>query len=447
MTISFFVISSLWFLLFFFTLVPWLTGMQLPMNKKLDISYLTTPLLGLYLLNTMIWLVVYLIYPFITNKVINHQLMLIKNKRFGKQQQPLVSILIPANNEENVIRRTILDCLQQTYQNIELIVVCHNCSDRTYPRAQVNDNRVKTFDLITTNAGKGIALNYGIDHANGKYICIVDCGGKLAIDFIENTLPFFDEGYAAVQGRISSNNREYNILSKLLALEQDLFSVPFMTFRSFFDKRTPLGGTGFIIRKDILIDEGKFANALIDDFELSFRLFRKKHRIAFAPLSIVYDEKPPTLGIMFRQRSRWLKGHIDLLRHRIAEPTDIIGNIYWLSPIFIVCGLLSFGIISFAIIHFIGFGYYPYTFTYVPIKIWLALTALMFILQASVLVRQTEIRTVKNIIYAALLIPFTNYWYVMIIKSFFVKSWANTKTIHGFEVLAEQPVPENIIIK
>jgi cellulose synthase/poly-beta-1,6-N-acetylglucosamine synthase-like glycosyltransferase len=351
----------------------------------------------------------------------------------------LVSIIVPARNEENIIRKTILDCLRQTYQNIELIVVCHNCSDRTYHKAHLDDNRVKVFDLKTNNAGKGIALNFGIDHANGKYICIVDCGGKLDIGFVRNIIPFFDEGYAAVQGRISSSNRGYNILTELLALEQDLFSLPFMTVRSLFDKRTPLGGTGFIIRKDILTKEGKFGNALIDDFELSFRLFRKKHRIAFAPLSIVYDEKPPALEIMFRQRSRWVKGHIDLLRHRIAEPTDIIGNIYWLSPIFTICGLLSIGIASFAVIHCMVFGYYPYTFTYIPIKIWLVLTALIYILQALVIARQPEIRTTKNIMYAALLIPFTNYWYITLIKSLFVKSWANTKTTHGFEVSTEQP--------
>ena len=103
------------------------------------------------------------------------------------------------------------------------------------------------------------------------------------------------------------SNRQYNLLTRLLSLEGDLFSVPFMTTRTFLDKRTPLGGTGFVINKDILIQIGKFGNSLIDDFELSFRLFRNKFRIAFAPLSVVYDEKPPRFDIIFSQRSRWMK--------------------------------------------------------------------------------------------------------------------------------------------
>ena len=154
-------------------------------------------------------------------------------------------------------------------------------------------------------------------------------------DFISNTLPFFKEDYAAVQGKIDASNREYNLLSRLLALEGDLFSFPFMVFRGFLNKKTPLGGTGFIIKKDILIKVGKFTNSLIDDFELSFRLYKNKHKIAFAPLSIVYDEKPPILDVMIRQRSRWVKGHIDLLKHRVAEPSDLLGMIYWLSPVFL----------------------------------------------------------------------------------------------------------------
>ncbi len=432
--ILFFVIASFWFLMLSYTVGPWLMGIELPRNKNLDVSFLTIPLLGIYLLNTVTWASIYIAYPFVRNRVINHQLMLIKSMKHGKRlRKPLISIIIPARNEETVIRKTVINCLQQTYTNIEILVICHNSTDKTFEQAHVNDTRVKVIDLNTSQAGKGIALDFGVDHSNGGYLCIVDSDGRLSEDFIENALPLFYENYAAVQGKIVASNRGYNIITSILALENDIFSVPFMTVRSFFSKRTPLGGTGLIVRKDILIKEGKFGNALIDDFELSFRLYRKKHRIAFAPLSIVYDEKPPSLGMMFRQRSRWVKGHIDLLRHIIAEPTDIIGHIYWLSPVFTLSGLIAIVIISLALIHYMLFGYMPYSFAALPVKIWLATTATLYLLQVSFIAREPKLRGLKNIALAALLIPFTNYWYAVLIKAFFVKSWANTKTIHGFE--------------
>src|SRR5207245_10372030 len=126
---------------------------------------------------------------------------------------PLVSIIIPGRNEESVIGNTVNQCIQQTYKNIEILVICHNCTDKTFEHAHVDDRRVKVFDFKTSQAGKGIALNFGVDYTNGQYICIIDSDGKLSRDFIANALPLFNEGYAAVQGKITASNRGYNIIT------------------------------------------------------------------------------------------------------------------------------------------------------------------------------------------------------------------------------------------
>ena len=194
-----------------------------------------------------------------------------------------------------------------------------------------------------------------------------------------------------------------------------------------------------------MIKVGKFENALIDDFELSFRLFRNGYKIAYAPLSIVYDEKPPTLEMVVKQRSRWIKGHIDLLKHRTAEPKDIMGIIYWLSPIFMMCGLASFAIAAFAVMHFYLLGHYPYLFSYLPVQVWIISSAVSFILQMKVLRRHRVTSGYESVLHASLLIPFSYYWYVVLLKSFFVKSWDNTKTIHGFELQEVKQVIQQTI--
>jgi cellulose synthase/poly-beta-1,6-N-acetylglucosamine synthase-like glycosyltransferase len=419
--------------MFYYTLVPYTWGRAIPVNRNLDLSFITTPLVAASIINSSIWVSIYIIFHVIRQKVIDYQgMIMVKNKINENDTQPLVSIVIPARNEENVIRKTVLNCLRQTFNNIQVVIVCHNCNDRTYEEANLSDKRVKALNFKTIEAGKGIALNYGVDNSNGDYILILDSDGRLDREFIANTLPFFKEGYAAVQGKIDSSNRDYNLLSRLLALEGDLFSFPFMAVRSFLSKRTPLGGTGFIIKKDILVNAGKFSNSLIDDFELSFRLYKKGYEIVFAPLSVVYDEKPPKLDIMMKQRSRWLKGHIDLLKHRIAEPTDIIGVIYWLSPAFSACGLISVGVASFAVIFYLAFGYYPYVFAHVPFLTWIILTTSINVLYLTLLRYKKEINNFRYALYSLTLTPFSTYWYVVLIRSFFVKGWASTKTLHGF---------------
>jgi cellulose synthase/poly-beta-1,6-N-acetylglucosamine synthase-like glycosyltransferase len=435
--IGFSIIFVLWFLMFYYTVAPYFWTRAIPVNRNLDLSFITTPLVAASIINSAIWVSIYIIFHIVRKKVIDYQITIMKKNSMDKEKyQPLVSIIIPSRDEENVIRQTVLNCLEQTYKNIQVIIVCHNCKDRTFEEAKLSDKRVKALELKTVQAGKGIALNYGIDNSDGEYILVLDSDGRLDKEFVANCLPFFKEGYAAVQGKIDASNRDYNLLSRLLALEGDLFSFPFMAVRSFLSRRTPLGGTGFIINKEILIKAGKFSNSLIDDFELSFRLYKQGYEIVFAPLSVVSDEKPPKIDIMMKQRARWLKGHIDLLKHNIAEPSDVIGMIYWLSPAFSACGLVSVAIASFSVIFYLGFGYYPYRFAHVPFLTWIILTTSINALYVTLLRYDTKINNFRHFLYSLFLTPFSTYWYVVLVKSFFVKSWSTTKTLHGFRTVS-----------
>jgi hypothetical protein len=130
------------------------------------------------------------------------------------QSNKICSIVIPSKNEESVIKRTISKCLNQTHKDIEVVVVCHNCTDFTFEEAkQVADPRVKVFDFKTKESGKGIALNFGLKQATGEFILILDGDGILSHDFIEQALPLFGYGYAPVQGRYMPSNRDNSILT------------------------------------------------------------------------------------------------------------------------------------------------------------------------------------------------------------------------------------------
>jgi cellulose synthase/poly-beta-1,6-N-acetylglucosamine synthase-like glycosyltransferase len=466
-----FAFIGIWVLVLSSTLYTTVTKSGLLIDKEVDLSYITMPLLGIILVYTLITIFIFIIYLLTFNKVKSHQLQMRSlnsgngnniyqqtNSKVCSEKEPIIdvndegkyavnslsmdlqsgsnkkcSIIIPSKNEESVITRTIGECLKQTYNDIEVVVVCHNCTDFTFEEAkQIPDRRVKVFDFKTKESGKGVALNFGLEQASGEFVLILDGDGMLSPDFIEKALPLFVNGYAAVQGRYMPSNRDYSLLTKLLSIEGDLWSTPYMTARSFLDKRCGLGGTGYIVRKSVLMEEGMFANHLVDDYELTFRLLRKKHRIAFAPLSIDYDEKPPTLEIMLRQRARWAKGFISLLSKRVAEPSDIIGNIHWLSPIAAISGLVMLIIPGYAAIHQMVYDYYPYTYSYMPLNLWYVLTGLVYGLQSMVLYKQYGFRGLKYALYLPLYNAFSHYWFVTFSKAFFVKSWANTKTTHGF---------------
>lgn len=434
----FYFMIIVWAAMIYYTVVPWLIGYTLPVNRNLDISLATWTFVGFSLISSGLWFFMQIGFLAMGDRMIKYQQRAIANSNIDKEK-PLVSIVIPARNEEAVIRRTISKCLSSHYPHIEVLVICHNCTDNTYNVAsQFSDKRVRAFDFRTKQAGKGLALDYAAEQARGKYILVLDSDGILSSDFIHTALPLFDRpDVAAVQGKLLTSNKNYNMITRLLALEIELYSIPFMTVKSLIDRRTPLGGTGYIIRKDILQAVGGFGNSLIDDFELSFRLFRRKYRILFAPLSIEYDEKPPNLALMIRQRSRWVKGHIDLLGTRVAEPTDIAGNIYWLNPILMIGGFLAIAIVSVGVAHYIIFGQMPYRFSFVPIMIWLAMSVVNYFMQLAILVKQNGPEGLRQAGNLLIMPPFSQYWYVTLIRAFFVKSWATTKTTHGFHRSSE----------
>ena len=448
-TIFFAIIILLWTLVLFNSLLVNLEGKEILVDE-VDISFFTYPLLAFNLVFIITSILILGFFLFVYPKAIKRQKLAkeILLKKLAHRDafhhkdnvsDVLCSIIIPAHNEEKVIKETISQALLQTHSNIEIIVICHNCTDRTFVKCKEEaDPRVFAFELDTKNSGKGIALNYGVILARGNYLLVLDGDGKLNTTFIEYMLPMFEQGnFAAVQGRYIPSNREYNLLTRLLGLEGDLWSSPFMTFRSVLENRTPLGGTGYIIKKNVLLSVGGFRNHLVDDYELTFRLLRNKYRIAFAPLSINYDEKPPSLNIMFNQRGRWVRGFINLLKHRVAEPRDFLGNLFWVSPLTSFINLITLSIMAFSSIHQLLFHFYPFSFAYIPFNYWLYLMGVNFILSAAVLVRLYGGKGFKYSILIPIYAMFTNYYLVVGIKSFFIKSWGESKTEHGFRIMEE----------
>ncbi len=86
-----------------------------------------------------------------------------------------ISIIMPAYNSANCIKRGIESCIAQTYGNWTLFVVDDGSADSTAVLVQSyceKDNRIQY--LYQKNAGVSAARNYGLDHAKGEYVVFLD---------------------------------------------------------------------------------------------------------------------------------------------------------------------------------------------------------------------------------------------------------------------------------
>jgi len=85
-----------------------------------------------------------------------------------------VTVIIPTYNRAYIISKSIESVLNQTYDNIELIIVDDGSSDNTEEVVNsFNDDRIKYYKL-KKNGGTAVARNYGIDKATGEYIAFQD---------------------------------------------------------------------------------------------------------------------------------------------------------------------------------------------------------------------------------------------------------------------------------
>ncbi|MFK2298794.1 glycosyltransferase family 2 protein [Bacteroides fragilis] len=100
---------------------------------------------------------------------------------------PLVSIVIPTYNREQYIEDAIKSAINQTYRNIEIIIVDNCSTDSTWDilnRWAERDERIKVF-RNKMNIGPVLNWNECFEHTSGDFIKILWSDDWMAIDFIE----------------------------------------------------------------------------------------------------------------------------------------------------------------------------------------------------------------------------------------------------------------------
>lgn len=84
-----------------------------------------------------------------------------------------VSVVIPAYNKANLTVKTVKSVLNQTYANIEIIVVDDGSTDDTKDKLQLFKDRI--IYIYKKNGGACSARNVGIKQATGEYVALIDC--------------------------------------------------------------------------------------------------------------------------------------------------------------------------------------------------------------------------------------------------------------------------------
>lgn len=117
----------------------------------------------------------------------------------------LVSVVIPAYNEEKRIGPTLLDVdrfLSERHYKSEILVVIDGAKDNTFKVVRKYQEVIRNLRIINNpeNHGKGYVVRQGLLEAKGKYRLFMDADNSTTVDHLDKFLPALEEGADIVIG-------------------------------------------------------------------------------------------------------------------------------------------------------------------------------------------------------------------------------------------------------
>tara|TARA_B100001057_G_scaffold497906_1_gene603365 strand:- start:4396 stop:5223 length:828 start_codon:yes stop_codon:yes gene_type:complete len=169
---------------------------------------------------------------------------------------PILSVITVVRNCVDVIENTILSVINQSYSNIEYIIIDGSSSDGTKDIIKNYDDKIDLF-ISETDNGIYDAMNKGISNANGKYVNFMNAGdvffnNNICQLFADQILKKeFDVYYGDVIARNNKNNLEMLVKAKNI---NKIYSGMIFCHQSTFIKLSNLKETPFDLKYSIVAD-------------------------------------------------------------------------------------------------------------------------------------------------------------------------------------------------
>lgn len=245
---------------------------------------------------------------------------ILRSRTKRRAHRPLISVIIPAYNEEMGVIRTVDSVRSSSYRNKEIIVVNDGSTDATL--GILKNYQRKNPGVISIinqkNAGKAAALNHGImKRAKGSLVMVLDADSLLHPDSLHNMAEQFRDRKiiaAASNVKVIPSNSGLGLAQRI----EYLISYRMKRALSTMNMEYIIGGVGSTFRKRQLIAAGGYdTDTMTEDIDLTVKLIKiygnKKYRIGYVSNSVAYTEHVLKFNSLIKQRFRWKFGRFQTL--------------------------------------------------------------------------------------------------------------------------------------
>lgn len=298
-----------------------------PVFKVLFLILVSYPILG-----GLAWFVGGLCYKYVfKNKKRNFTIL-------DSREQPFITIMVPAHNEEITIEETISYLLNElNYTNYEILVI-DDCSTDNTPKIlhklQQQSKRLRVIRLAE-NKGKAHAFNIGLAFAKGDLVLSNDADTLPEADALMRYVNYFNspegQNIAAVTSNIEVRNRTKLITKSTTVEFSSIVGIIKRAEMGVFGSIFAYSGANTMYRKSALIDVGMFRqDRATEDISVAWDHQLNNWLAVFAPEIISYTLVPETLKELYHQRKRWAKGGTEVwltnLRKVLRHPLKNLGE-------------------------------------------------------------------------------------------------------------------------
>ena len=224
-----------------------------------------------------------------------------------ERELPLVSVLLPGYNERDTLEGTVISLREQSYPNLEIIVVSDGSDDgmEEVARRLANRGWVRFFNH-EVRGGKVSAANFALEAARGDYIAICDADSTFDRDAIWHLLvELYRPEVAAVAGNVRVRNAAANLITRCQALQYIMTIGLGRRVSEALGILFIISGAFGLFRRSSLEVVGGWDTGPGEDADLTVKIRLAGGQIAFAPLAVCMTDAPETWWSFFRQQMRW----------------------------------------------------------------------------------------------------------------------------------------------
>lgn len=203
----------------------------------------------------------------------------------------LISIIVPFYNVANYIDTCIESIINQTYKNLEIIIINDGSQDgsaRIVESHASSDNRIKYIEQ--ENQGLSEARNVGVQNSTGKYIIFVDSDDELALDhveFLHKLITTHDVGIACCREMVVKEDKSQH--NYCLETEDKLYDNLEELLHDLFLYKTPTNTAWCKIFKRELVEKIPFKKGIIyEDLDIMYKLYKEAGRVYCSPQTKYY---------------------------------------------------------------------------------------------------------------------------------------------------------------